>query len=196
MKSFAKCFKIFAIATACATASVLAAPLLPADACAQDTDKITIQFLGFGANPDYYAVLQSSRLSGKSLVIHQIGAQGPKLVYPLQKTSLEAALKSKEVAVYGIQANYAAGLTAPAGFQLGGMLFGENMQLTLSAGGQSMTLGYAPVFSNPQKTQVAQVSIVNAFWTQDSKRVVVILNQKLDGDWPVNTDVLAAFMLN
>ena len=183
-----------AICLACA--SLFPIVTAPQDAVAQDADKITIEFIGFGANPDFYAVLQGSKLSGKSLVIYQIGGQGPKLVYPLAKNSLAAALQSKEVAPFGIQANYVPGMTAPAGYQLGGMVIGENLQLTLSASGQSMTLGYAPIFSNPTKTKVAQISIVNAFWTPDSKRVVILLNQKLDGDWPVDTDVVAAFTLN
>ncbi|MBS7381315.1 MAG: hypothetical protein KIG72_08630, partial [Bradymonadales bacterium] len=127
--------------------------------------------------------------------IYQIGGQGPKLVYPLNKTSLEAALQSKEVAVFGINANYVAGMAAPAGYKLGGMVIGETLQLTLSAGEQSMTLGYAPIFSNPTKTKVADMSIINAFWTPDSKRVVIILHQKLDGDWPVDSDVIAAYTL-
>lgn len=191
--SFVKKLAIAFCLTAAVSLSVVAAPH---ESVAQDTDKITMQFLGFGANPDFYAVIQGSKLSGKSLVIYQIGGQGPKLVYPLAKTSLEAALSSKEVAPYGINANYVAGINAPAGFQLGGMIIGENMQLTLNAGEQSMTLGYAPIFTDPTKTKVAQISIVNAFWTPDSKRVVIILNQKLNGDWAVDTDVLAAYTLN
>lgn len=185
----------FALAACLAFASFLAISVQPTEVIAQDTDKITMQFVGFGANPDFYAILQSSKLGGKSLVIYQIGGQGPKLVYPLTKTSLEAALQSKEVAPFGIQANYVAGMAAPAGYQLGGMVIGETLQLTLSAGQQSMTLGYAPIFSNPTKTKVAQMSIVNAFWTPDSKRVVIILHQTLDGDWPVDSDVIAAYTL-
>ena len=86
-------------------------------------------------------------------------------------------------------------MAAPTGYKLGGMVIGETLQLTLSAGEQSITLGYAPIFSNPTKTKVADMSIINAFWTPDSKRVVIILHQKLDGDWPVDSDVIAAYTL-
>jgi hypothetical protein len=190
-----KSFRNLAIAGCLVFASFVAVTTAPADALAQDTDKITMEFLGFGANPDFYAIVQSSKLSGKSLVIYKIGGQGPSLVYPLRNTSLEAALKSKEISVFGIQGGYTAGVVAPAGFTLGGMVIGENLQLTLSAGADSMTLGYAPVFTNPTKTKVAAISIKNAFWTADSKRVVILLNQKLEGDWPVDTDIVAAFSL-
>ena len=199
MKTQHKYLKILSsvvVAACLACAGFAAVSSSPADAVAQDTDKITMDFVGFGFNPDFYAIVQGSKLSGKSLVIYKVGGQGPTLVYPLNGSSLEKALKSKEVSVYGINGNYVPGLVAPAGYQLGGMVIGENMQLTLSAGEQSMTLGYAPIFSNPTKTKVAQISIKNAFWTPDSKRVVILLNQKLDGDWPVNTDVVAAFALN
>lgn len=188
-------FRQLAFAAGLGLATLMGSSFAPAEAMAQDTDKITMQFVGFGANPDFYAIVQSSKLGGKSLVIYQIGGQGPKLVYPLGKTSLEAALQSKEVAVFGINANYVAGMAAPAGYRLGGMVIGETLQLTLSAGDQSMTLGYAPIFSDPTKTKVAQMSIVNAFWTPDSKRVVIILHQTLDGDWPVDSDVMAAYTL-
>ncbi|MBQ9395716.1 MAG: hypothetical protein IJU23_09420 [Proteobacteria bacterium] len=190
-----KSIRNLAIAGCLAFASFVAVTAEPADVLAQDTDKITMEFLGFGANPDFYAIVQSSKLSGKSLVIYKIGGQGPSLVYPLKSTSLEAALKSKEVSVFGIQGGYTAGVVAPAGYTLGGMVIGENLQLTLSAGTDSMTLGYAPVYTNPTKTKVAAISIKNAFWTPDSKRVVILLNQKLDGDWPVDTDIVAAFSL-
>lgn len=193
---FWKFLRYSAVAACLACAGFMAVSSVPADAVAQDTDKITMQFVGFGVNPDFYALVQGSKLSGQSLVIYKVGGQGPTLVYPLRGVSLEKALKSKEVAPFGIQGGYVAGLMAPAGYQLGGMVIGENLQLTLSAGDQQMTLGYAPIFSNPTKTKVAQVSIVNAFWTADSKRVVIILNQKLDGDWAVDSDLVAAFSLN
>lgn len=195
-RSFLKIFGSVAVAACLAFAGFAAVSSSPSDALAQDTDKITMDFVGFGFNPDFYAIIQGSKLSGKMLVIYKVGGQGPTLVYPLAGTTLEKALKSKEVSVYGINGNYVPGLVAPAGYQLGGMVIGENLQLTLSVGEQSMTLGYAPIFSNPTKTKVAQISIKNAFWTPDSKRVVILLNQKLDGDWPVDTDVVAAFTLN
>ena len=184
---------LFAVCLACA--GLFAISFAPAEVTAQDTDVITMEFVGFGVNPDFYAIVQGSRLSGKSLVIYKVGGQGPSLVYPLAKASLDKALRSKEVAPFGIQANYVPGMVAPAGYQLGGMVIGENLQLTLSAGGQSMTLGYAQIFSNPLKTKQATITIKNAFWTPDSKRVVIILNQTLDGDWPVNTDMVAAYSL-
>ena len=186
------------IAICLAFAGLFAVSMAPAEVSAQDTDVITMDFVGFGANADFYAIVQGSRLSGKSLVIYKVGGKGPSLVYPLAGTSLEKALKSKEVAPFQIQTDpstYTAGIAAPAGFTLGGMVIGENLQLTLSAGDQSMTLGYAKIFSNPLKTKMAQISIKNAFWTPDSKHVVIILNQKLDGDWPVNTDMVAAYTL-
>ena len=195
-RKYFKWFTRLAIAACLAFAGLAAVSTSPSDGVAQDTDKITMDFVGFGFNPDFYAIIQGSKLSGKSLVIYKVGGQGPTLVYPLNGTTLEKALNSKEVSVYGINGNYVPGLTAPAGYQLGGMIIGENMQLTLSAGDQTMTLGYAPIFSNPTKTKVAKISIKNAFWTPDSKRVVILLNQKLDGDWAVDTDVVAAFSLN
>lgn len=169
--------------------------MAPAEAQAQDTDKITMHFVGFGANPDFYAVVQGSKLSGQSLVIYKIGGQAPSLVYPLMGVSLEKALNSKEVAPYGIQLGHSTGMMAPAGYQLGGMVIGENLQLTLSVGEESMTLGYATIFSDPMKRKQAQINIQNVYWTPDSKRVVIILNQKLDGDWPVDTDMVAAYIL-
>lgn len=188
-------FHHLAFAACLAFASFVAVTAAPADVHAQDTDKITMEFLGFGTNPDFYAIVQGSKLSGKSLVIYQIGGQGPSLVYPLKGVTLEKALQSKEVSVFGIQAGYTPGMIAPAGYTLGGMVIGENLQLTLSVGTDSMTLGYAPIFTNPTKTKVADITIKNAFWTPDSKRVVILLNQKLGGDWPVDTDIVAAFSL-
>lgn len=165
------------------------------EAVAQDADKITMEFVGFGVNPDFYAIVQGSKLSGKSLVIYKVGGTGPTLVMPLQGTSLNAALQAPQVLPYGISQAGVAGMVAPAGYQLGGQVIGENLQLSLSAGGQTMTLGYATIFSNTNKTKYADVSIKNAYWTPDSKRVVIILNQKLDDNWSIDTDMVAAFSL-
>ena len=184
-----------AVAAFLAVAAISAVSAFPTEILAQDTDVITMEFIGFGANPDYYAVVQGSKLSGKSLVIYQMGGNGPTLVYPLKGKNVDKALKSKEVAPYGIQFNHVTGATAPAGYSLSGLIRGENMELTLVAGTQSSTLGYAVIFSDPTKTKVAKVTIKNVYWTPDSKRVVIILNQKLDGDWAVDTDIVAAYTL-
>ena len=71
-----------AVAACLACAGFAAVSSSPADAVAQDTDKITMDFVGFGFNPDFYAIVQGSKLSGKSLVIYNVGGQGPTLVYP------------------------------------------------------------------------------------------------------------------
>jgi hypothetical protein len=175
--------------------SFVAMTMAPVEAHAQDTDKVTVEFVGFGAINDFYAVVQGSELAGKSLVIYQVGGQGPVLVYPLKKVSLQKALASKEVAPYGIQAGHASGLVSPAGWQLGGMVVGENLQLTLSAGGQSMTLGISPLFTSADKKKTAEVKIKDAFWTPDSKKLVIIINQKLDGDWAIDSDMVMAYTL-
>lgn len=177
-------------------ASLAGVTMAPVEAQAQDTDKVTMEFVGFGFNPDFYAVVQGSKLAGQSLVIYKVGGQGPTLVYPLRNgVTLAKALASKEVAPYAIQAGHVQGFTSPVGWQLGGQVIGENLQLTLSASGQTMTLGYALLFTSPDKKKVAQASIKNVYWTPDSKRVVIILNQKLDGDWAVDSDMVAAYLL-
>ena len=190
--------QILAVAACLAAAACVAVSAAPTEVLAQDTGVITMEFVGFGINPDFYAIVQGSKLSGKSLVIYQIGGQAPILVYPLKGKSVAKILKSKEVAPYNIQTSpesYVSGFTAPAGYKLGGMVIGETLQLTLSAGEKSQNLGYAPIFSNPTKSKFAEVRIKNAYWSPDSKRVIIILNQKLDGDWPVNTDLIAAYNL-
>ena len=178
-----------------ASASVAAMTIAPVEAQAQDTDKVTVEFVGFGAINDFYAVVQGSDLAGKSLVIYQVGGQGPVLVYPLAKTSLQKALASKEVAPYGIQGGHSTGLVSPVGWQLGGMVVGENLQLTLSVGDQSMTLGLSPLFTSADKKKTAAVSIKNAFWSPDSKKLVIIIHQKLDGDWAIDSDMVMAYTL-
>lgn len=190
--------QILAVAACLAAAACVAVSAAPTEVLAQDADVITIEFIGFGVNPDFYAIVQGSKNAGKSLVIYQIGGQAPILVYPLKGKSVAKILKSKEVAPYNIQTapeTYVTGFTAPAGYQLGGMVIGETLQLTLSAGDKTKNLGYAPIFSNSTKTKFAQVRIKNAYWSPDSKRVIIILNQKLDDDYPVNTDLVAAYTL-
>ena len=68
-RKYFKWFTRIAIAACLAFASLAAVSTSPSDAVAQDTDKITMDFVGFGFNPDFYAIIQGSKLSGNCLSV-------------------------------------------------------------------------------------------------------------------------------
>ena len=168
---------------------------LGGQAFASTEEKIEVEFLGFGANPDFYGVLQKDKLAGDMVIIYQIGQPAPITSYSLEGTSLKKALASAELSPYGISNKGVEGATASQGYTLTGSAIGAQFQIQLSAGGQSVTLGYVPISSDPTGTDVAKVSIKKVFWTADGLRVVILLNQKLKGEWGMDTDTVAAFAL-
>ncbi len=175
--------------------AILAVLLLAAPAMASMDEKITIEFVGFGANPDFYAIAQSDALAGKVLIVYQVGVPTPIASMPLQGTTLKKALASPTIAPYAIGDKGVSGATSPAGFTLVGQGTGAVFHVAITNGTDSVTLGYIPVFTDPTGLLFAAVSIKAVFWTADSSRVVLILNQKLGGEWPMDTDVAAAYAL-
>lgn len=196
MKSILKSFTIFAAVMGfIALVSVIL--LFPKSEAYAGDETLTVDFVAYSTvNPDFYAIVRGSKAGGYSLVINSVGNPAPLLIYPLGSgVTVEKALASKEVAPYGLTQKAVSGFKAPAGYALTGQLLGENLVLMLSAGDQKMNLGMTQVFTSPDKSKVAAIVVKNAHWSPDSTRVVIIIHQKLDGDWSVDADIVAAYKL-
>ncbi|OIP30846.1 MAG: hypothetical protein AUK47_23945 [Deltaproteobacteria bacterium CG2_30_63_29] len=177
------------------TALVVVALLLPAVAFAGHDEKIEYKFVGFGTNPDFYGIHLQDEIAGDSLLVFQVGTPTPIASYPLEGTSLSKALKSAEIAPYALTDKGITGETAEQGYTLVGKTFGAQFQLSLKMGAEEGTLGYVAVVSDPTRTEYAAIKVKSVHWTKDGTRVVVILNQKLGGEWPMDSDTLAAYSL-
>ncbi len=177
---------------ALATVATLVAP---SSAMAGHEEKIELKFLGFGTNPDFYGVVQKDKVAGDTLMVYQVGMPAPGASLFLEGISVKKALKSPAFSGYGIGVVGVNGPTAAQGYTLVGQAVGVQFQVGLTNGTDQVTLGYAPVASDPTGGELAVVSIKSVHWTQDGARVVVILHQKLSGDWPMDSDSLVAFAL-
>lgn len=176
-------------------ALVAFALVAPTEAFAGHDEKIEYKFVGFGTNPDFYGVHLQDKMAGDSLLVFQVGTPTPIASYSLDGTSLSKALKSAEIAPYALTDKGVTGETAEQGYTLIGKLVGVQFQLSLTMGGEEGTLGYVAVMSDPTHTEFATMKVKSVHWTKDGSRVVVILNQKLGGEWPMDSDTLAAFSL-
>jgi hypothetical protein len=169
--------------------------VLPLMAQASSDEKIEIEFVGFGTNPDFYGIVQKDDLAGSVLIVYQIGVPAPVASASLEGSSLKKALALPNIAPYGLSNKGLEGLTAAQGYSLVGTAVGNQFQISITNGQASVTLGYSPIVSDPSGLQFASVKIRNAYWTADGARVVVILHQKLSGEWGMDSDTIAAFTL-
>lgn len=166
-------------------------------AWAGSDEKIRVEFMGFGANPDFYSVIHKDKLAGNTLAVYQIGSPQAVASVTLEGRSAKSALKSPQIAPYKIQTSgHTTGAKAPSGaYQLFGTQVGAQFQIGLTDGSAQSTLGYLPVPTDPNNTEFAKTSVKSVHWSADGSRVVIILNQKLGGEWPMDTDTLAAYAL-
>lgn len=178
-----------------ATVLLVGAGFFHGEALAGSGGELETKFVGFGSNPDFYAVQQEDDLAGKNVIIYQIGNPAPAASMSLEGTSLKKALQSATLAPYAITDAGVTGVTAPQGYSIAGKAVNNQYQIGITNGSESVTLGYAPILGDPSGMEFATVTVKSVHWTADGTRVVIILNQKLSGDWPVNTDTVAAFKL-
>lgn len=163
---------------------------------AEAASKVRVDFVGFGANPDFYAVVHKDKLAGDSLAVYQIGNPAAVTVVSLEGTSKSKALKSPQVAAYNIQTSgHVSDAKAPQGWTLFGSQIGNQLQVGLQLGADQSTLGYVAVAADPSGADFAKASVSGVHWSADGSRVVVVINQKLGGDWPMDADTLAAYTL-
>lgn len=158
-----------------------------------------MEFVGFGKN-DTFAVVMKDEMAGDSVLFYKVGEAVPKAVYPLDDKKLKKALKDKALKKeYDIQTEGAVeGETAPKGYKLFVRQAEDDQasaKIMVGLGDAESTIGTTPVAADPMGSGYATVTVKKVYWTADNALVVVILNQKLDGDWPIDSDTVVAFDL-
>lgn len=174
----------------------LALALLTPQSADARTNKIRIEFVGFGTNPDFYAVVHKDPLAGDSLAVYQVGAPSAVAAVSLDGTSKSKALKSAQLAPYAIQTSgHVSGAKAPQGWSLFAGQVGAQLQVGLTDGSAQSTLGYLPLSTDSTGTESATGKVTGVFWSADGSRVVVVYNETLDDERALDVDRIAAYTL-
>lgn len=160
-------------------------------------NKTRIEFVGFGTNPDFYAVVHKDPLAGDSLAVYQVGAPVAVAVVDLEGTNKSKALKSPNLAPYGIQTSgHVSDAKAPQGWSMFATQVGAQLQLGLTDGTSQSTLGYVALNTDTSGTKSSKAKMTSVHWSADGSRVVVIYNETLDdGEYELDADRIAAYTL-
>ena len=151
-------------------------------------EKTTVSFVGFAQKGDHFAVAMNNEYSGANVLLYKVGELVPVAV--VKTKDVAKALASDAVSAHAISTDRKG--SATTGGTVTGKQLGMSYQL-VSKGSDQTVLGLVPIATDSTGDQTATVTIKSVHWWEDGKKVVIILNQKLEGDWGVDTDLVVSY---
>ena len=156
---------------------------------AEYDSKVSVKFYGFSKKiPDFFLVQVEDNLSGKTLMVYQIGKDIPEESVSMEDISLKKALKQQPLKAYEFEKDDGAGNTKMKGIKIVGDSLGPQYALSISNGRDKKELGYVKIKSDSTETKFANVTAPKWFWHAEGKKLVVIVNQKLNGEFSFDQD--------
>lgn len=172
---------------------VLAAPN---EAWADDDLVNRVDFLGWsGINADAFCVRVQDPIRGNRLEVRQIGIPTPVVSVPVTPDSERNVFLSAQFAPWSCVVPGAPGTTAPNGWVVFGQAEGMLLRVGVSNGKGSIEIGKVQARVDTVRNTPAKAVLKTAYWTSDSMRVVVIVNQTIKGDWGMDIDEAYGFKI-
>ena len=151
--------------------------------------KVSIKFYGFSKKiPDFFLIEVDDNLAGKTLMVYQCGKDTPEATVSLEELSLKKALKQQPLAAYEFEKDDGAGNTKMKGVKVVGESLGPQYAVAISNGRDKKELGYVKIKSDSTETKFANVTSKKWFWHAEGKKIIVIVNQKLNGEFSFDQD--------
>lgn len=149
-----------------------------------------------GINPDMFLVRVSDRVRGNKLEVRQCGNPAALVSQPVEAGEEGKVVAGELFAPYSFVVGLKSGLTAPNGWKVFGQKEANGlMRIGLASGSQAMQLGVLQAKVDPQTGKQAAIELTNAYWSLDSMRVVVVVNQKTTGAWAIDLDEVHGFKI-
>lgn len=157
---------------------------------------VRVQFLRWsGVNPDVFLVRVLDAVRGNKLEVRQCGNPMP-LVSVIAPPEEEAKIVAgPQLQPYAFVVGAFAGTKAPNGWKVFGQKEGNLMRVGLASGAQAMQLGVLQAKSDPQSGKYADIEMTTAYWSEDSRRVVVIVKHKTTGAWAMDVEEAHGFKI-
>lgn len=164
-----------------------------------DRDLVTrVDFIAWsGVNPDTYCVRIRDAQAGNKLEVRQIGNPLPLVSAPVTPETEQGVFRGPQFAPWSFIVAGAQGTKAPNGWKVFGQYERKAalFRVGVTNGRQSLEVGRIQPRADAVSGGYAKPSMRTAWWSPDSKRVVVIINHRTGGAWPLDLDVPQGFKI-
>ena len=169
-------------------------------AIAQDDEGVVatveVKLWAFSSNPNFYAYSTTNHLDEEVFFVGQAGSPAP--VYSETATEERPTrdiLLSREMRdAYGWNSEGVIGLTSPSGYwTLSVQDSGPSLSVVVNHGGMVAPIGSVDRILDPGGREYGAFEIKEARWSDTGSVVVVVIHQRLEGEWPLEVDTTHGF---
>jgi hypothetical protein len=162
-----------------------------------DVATVEIRFWAFSSNPQFYAYQTTNHHGVQVFYVGQAGSPAP--IYEETATSSRSVrdiLISREMRdAYGWSSGGTEGTTSPSGtYTLNIRENGPNLSVTVQSGINAHPLGTIARLGDGGGRNFASWEVKQVVWSDNESICVVVLHQRLGGEWPVRVDTAHGFM--
>jgi hypothetical protein len=164
-----------------------------------DRDLVTrVDFIAWsGVNPDTYCVRIRDAQAGNKLEVRQIGNPVAMASVPVTPDTEQAVFRGPQFAPWSFIVAGKAGTTAPNGWKVFGQFerSAALFRVGVTNGRSSLEVGRMQPRPDAVSGGYAKATLRTAYWSPDSTRVVVIVNHRTSGAWPLDLDEPQGFKI-
>lgn len=183
---------------ACAAAIVCLGGTLAAQEGDIEEVFVEVGFYGFSSNRQFFAYQTRNHLDQRMLVVGQVNSPEPAYTQAADEDhSPRDILISRELRdVYGWSASGEEGVTSPSGYtELRTSETGANLTISAVQNGLPAPIGTIARMTNDAYTAYADYEVKQVLWAPEEQVVVVIVEQRLPGEWPMRVQTAHGFMV-
>jgi hypothetical protein len=152
-----------------------------------------VEFLGWsGVNADAFLVYVKDPARSDRLEVRQIGNPAPNLAVPVTAENYREVLASQQIAQWSFVVAAYPGVIAPNKWKVFSQQEGMVIRIGVSNGTQSVQIGMLQAKADNQG-KASKSTLRTAYWSADSKRVVVVVNHVTGGAWAIDMDEVHGF---
>ncbi len=164
-----------------------------------DRDLVTrVDFIAWsGINPDTFCVRIRDAQAGNKLEVRQITNPLPVVSVAVTDETEQGVFRGPQFAPWSFIVAGKAGTTAPNGWKVFGQFerAAALFRVGVTNGRQSLEIGRMQPRPDAVGGGFAKATLRTAYWSPDSTRVVVIVNHRTGGAWPLDLDEPQGFKI-
>lgn len=187
------------VVAALGTAMALCGSVAQERSAHADQDLVTrVDFIAWsGVNPDAFCVRIRDVQAGNKLEVRQIGNPLPMVSVPVTPETESEVFRGPQFAPWSFIIAGAEGTKAPNGWKVFGQFEKQAglFRVGVTNGRQSLEVGRLQPKPDAVGGGYAKTALRTAWWSPDSTRVVVIVNHRTGGAWPLDVDEPQGFKI-
>jgi hypothetical protein len=176
--------------------TLLSLLLFSSSALAQDEASVDVRFWGFSSNPQFFAYQTTNHLDAEMFFVGQAGSADP--VYSEAATedrSPRDILISRDMRdTYGWNSDGVRGAVSPSEYsEIIVRETGPTLSVTAVQGRNRSPIGAIARLMDQNQTEYASFEVIDVIWSTDETVVVVIIEQRLGGNYPARIQTAQGF---